>query len=409
MRKAWAAARGALGGLGAALLLLAAGCGAQPASDAPGATLEQPIVGGMLDDLHTNVFGTVTHEDANTVATCSSTLIAPNLLLTARHCVSQDVSQEVICGQAGLGAPFSADHIAATNAVDFSKITSAFQAREVQVAPGGNDNCGFDVALIILNSNIPTSVATPAVPRIDRDVQTGEQYTAVGYGIADNGKAGQRRYRPGLTVFCEPGRCGSSASSGIRENEFQGETGTCEGDSGGPAFDADGKVIGVDSRGSQDCGSPVYSAVASWKDWITQVAAHAAEVGQYTPPFWVTSGMSDPPVITEPPPPVSNPKGLGESCTAQSDCDTTAACYQPDGSSSAYCVQRCSTNSDCSASETCTALSATDSVCLAPAPATRHHGCSFSATNAASSWSFVASASLALFGFAVVRRRRRAR
>ena len=82
---------------------------------------------------------------------------------------------------------------------------------------------------------------------------------------------------------------------GVASSEWVGETGVCQGDSGGPALDAADKVVGVVSRGSTDCGNPVYGAVSSWKSWITEVALAAAASGGYEPPFWAVSGSSDPP------------------------------------------------------------------------------------------------------------------
>src|SRR5689334_18643448 len=82
------------------LLLGAAGCSSAPAERV--VTDRQAIAGGQLDSEHTNVFGMITQE-GDAVGACSATLIAPNLLLTARHCVSTDVNKEVICGRSDLG------------------------------------------------------------------------------------------------------------------------------------------------------------------------------------------------------------------------------------------------------------------------------------------------------------------
>ncbi len=183
------------GSVGLGLLLALGGCGGGAAPeggfDAVGID-SQGILGGEQDLEHRNVFGTVTHE-GNAGASCTATLIAPNLLLTARHCVSRNTTQQVICGQSELGESYPGTAIYATNAVTFREAREWFQGLEVAVPPGADDTCGHDVALIILGSNVPSSVAEPAVPRIDRDVVTGESYAAVGYGVADDGDAGERR------------------------------------------------------------------------------------------------------------------------------------------------------------------------------------------------------------------------
>ena len=159
--------------------------------------------------------------------------------------------------------------------------------------PQGNDTCGFDMAMVILtNAGIPANVAQPYVPRIDVDPVQGEIYQAVGYGVTNPAlpSSGNRMSRGNLRIQCAPGEC----RSGVEGTEFMGETGVCSGDSGGPALDAKGKVIGVVSRGVEPCDSPVYGSVSKWRDWILQVGREAAELGGYPPPFWVTTGKSDP-------------------------------------------------------------------------------------------------------------------
>jgi hypothetical protein len=97
-------------------LLTLAGCsssGGLPSERLADAAL--PIVGGQLDSLHTNVFGLVLRK-ADGIATCSSTLLAPNLLLTARHCVSEHVEDPVVCGSAGLGLADGPENFSASNA-----------------------------------------------------------------------------------------------------------------------------------------------------------------------------------------------------------------------------------------------------------------------------------------------------
>jgi len=368
-------------------------CSAAPSSETE-ASRTQAIVGGTLDTEHHNVFGTVSHV-GGLVGSCTATLIAPNLLLTARHCITAGEHSAVICGRAEFGETLPANQIFATNAVDFDASTRWFKGLEVAVPTEGDDLCGFDVALITLDSNVPASVAVPAVPRIDREVQLGEAYAAVGYGVRENGRAGQRRFLGDLSVECEPGRCGSS----VKASEFVGDAGICEGDSGGPALDSDGKVVGIVSRGLEDCGAPIYSDVASWKDLITEVATRAATLGGYEAPFWVKSGSSEPPKELPPPP------KLGDECSGPEQCPDASACYKPNGEEHSFCVARCETNADCGATESCTVVSnAGDAVCLAAqVPEQSEGGCSL--RGGAASWQWFGAAALAL----LARSRRRAR
>src|SRR3954451_4296321 len=63
------------------------------------------IAGGEPDTTDANVFLLFSHRGTDGVALCSASLIAPNLLLTARHCVANVTSEQVTCGKTTAGAP----------------------------------------------------------------------------------------------------------------------------------------------------------------------------------------------------------------------------------------------------------------------------------------------------------------
>jgi hypothetical protein len=309
--------------------LFALGCSAPGEGEGPNlGTAQQAIAGGKADYSHNYVFLLASHV-GDRGGLCTSTLIAPNLLLTARHCVSPSAGDEsVLCGDAELGEPYPPSAFAATNDPKPSGGSPLFHAAEVRVAPGGSDTCGYDVALVILDQNVPPQLATPAVPRIDREVMPGEPYTAVGYGENDAGfPLATRLEREGLSIACQPGSCGD----GVESTEFLGETGICSGDSGGPALDADNKVVGVVSRGGVGCDTPVYGTVTAWYDFLISTATDAAALGGYEAPFWVTTGSSDPPVVEgsggsdggggAPPEPAAT-------CTTSADCGDGLTCQR---------------------------------------------------------------------------------
>src|SRR5262249_27686370 len=116
------------------------------------------------------------------------TLIAPNLLLTARHCIAAGGSTNVICGQSKFGAPVAGGATVVTDDVTPRAASLFYHGADVRVPSDGDDTCGFDVALIILDRSVPAAQATPAVPRIDHEVVAGEPYTAIGYGVDDQGE-----------------------------------------------------------------------------------------------------------------------------------------------------------------------------------------------------------------------------
>jgi Trypsin len=365
-----------------AATLTALACSATAGEHAAGST--QAIAGGTEDDSHQNVFLLV-RESENSGALCTATLIAPNLLLTARHCVSPGTGDDhVLCGDSVLGEPYPASAFIATNDAQPRNSSPVFHAIDVRVPGVGEDTCGYDVALIILKQNVPADISMPAVPRIDREVQPGESYTAVGYGLNETGNStGSRMQLAGLSIECEPGSCGE----GVESTEFRGEKGICSGDSGGPALDAQGKVVGVVSRGGPDCSTPVYSTVTAWHDFIIDTAKEAATLGGYDAPFWVTTGLSDPPVLVgqggesgqggaagasgadadAAGAPIAVPVGAseGQACDSANGCETDLVCYTASNGATGRCSSVCNVTSDCNDGLLCQSAGSV-SVCALP-------------------------------------------
>ena len=361
--------------LAASMALVTMACGAGDRDEPVLDHVRSPIGGGQPDSVNTSVFMVVSQRGNAGVALCSAALIAPNLLLTARHCVSEVSEDEVTCGKTTAGALFPLGSLVALNAPSIDAAGPPFRVSALNVPNSGSEICGYDLALLTLATNVPASVATPLVPRVDRAVMRGEPYSAVGYGLDSSGEAssaGLRRVRAGLEVACAPGTCGG----GAEPSEFVGETGVCSGDSGGPALDARGKLVGVVSRSGSDCAHPVYGSLASWKSWLSQVAQQAAEQGEYAAPFWVTSGLSDPFVgsaganagVGAGGAPSGMPGIQGAKCAGPEQCGVAFACYSPTNSADdARCSAWCSKPADCANDSEC---SGSMGVCVAKAVAT---------------------------------------
>ncbi len=245
---------------------------------------QSAIKGGVPSPERSNVVGFAVLQ-GNGLGACTGSLIAPNLVLTAQHCVAPVASETVQCGQAGFGEPYAPSSFYVSTEAVITQQSAFVGVSEVVVPPGSGDVCGTDVALLVLAENLDVA---PLTPRISAPVDAGEPYVAVGYGDTGDGNAGdsfERRERGDLAVDCAGAACGTSS---IKASEFLGDTGVCQGDSGGPALDGRGQVVGVASRGGFGCTSPIYGSVASWSDWLRAEGEHAAEHGGYDAPAWVT-------------------------------------------------------------------------------------------------------------------------
>ena len=258
------------------------------------------IQGGAADTAST--FAVAVLDDQNSI--CSGTLIAPNLVLTARHCVaSDDGASAVDCAR---------DHFLPANAASTLRVSlaavadfdsAAFKVTKV-IVPTSTLFCGNDIALLVLDKLVSASQATPATPAIDPPLtdraKFGSTLTAIGYGTTAPGANddGTRRKRANIAIQCIPGDttlgC-DPADYDMTAAELGAGNGLCEGDSGSGGFEpsslASGKpiVIGVLSRASGDngtCADSVYVRTDTAGPLLVSAAKDAALMGGYTAPTW---------------------------------------------------------------------------------------------------------------------------
>ncbi|HEU4412967.1 MAG TPA: S1 family peptidase [Polyangiaceae bacterium] len=274
-----------------ALASLAAGCaeaGGEPEA-APG-RVGQAIAGGVDEEGHFEVVRVRRTRDGEG-SSCTGVVIAPDLVLTARHCVDRFREPVGACASSKAGRDAGGELAVTLREPGGAKHKLPVSPDGVRV-PGGEDNCGADIALL----RVPDMLrfrdggwVQAASPRLDRALRPGEPYTAVGFGDADaegNG-SGVLRRRDGLTVSCLGVNC--AASEGALPHEWEGEAGVCGGDSGGPALDEEGHVVGIASRSNaDDCAGPIYASVFAWRHWLREEALSAARLSAYRRPLWTT-------------------------------------------------------------------------------------------------------------------------
>lgn len=242
------------------LAIALSGCSASQANDAPRGSAHSSIVGGSDSDDTQNAVVRITNQvvAGGPLKLCTGTLVAPNLVLTARHCVSRTDSSP-LCRPDGtnLGGNALEDYDPAQMYVYVGNALPLYPNPSGRDTPdgvgarliheGGKNLCGRDLALIVLAE--PIAGAKTAPIRLDAPPLAGEPLFAVGWGRTKEYQLPPVRQQRELSVtelgpIADLGGYGSMAAS-----EFLTSEGPCFGDSGGPALaKGTGAVIGVESR-----------------------------------------------------------------------------------------------------------------------------------------------------------------
>ncbi|GGK06531.1 serine protease [Pilimelia anulata] len=185
-----------------------------------------------------------------TEQSCTGTVVARRIVLIAAHCKYAQGDKYLVYGRDDL-----ADATGAR-----IPITEYRQHPKYQANDGWRT--GFDVAVIVAGSDIPTpaGMAYPPIAKSGDPLPLGTEGTAVGYGKSDSQDANKntKLYKTTLPTV-DPKNCKQinfqyddkyMSCSGFGD----GSTGLCQGDSGGPYLH-DGRVYGVFSWLRTDCAS----------------------------------------------------------------------------------------------------------------------------------------------------------
>ena len=284
------------------LALAAVGCGlaSNEGNGEHTGMSRQPMVGGTVStaDQDSVVFLMKGQDES-----CSGTLIAPNLVLTARHCVAEPNESTDEC--VGYGATVSPSQMSIKVGVSAGWTVGSVAASGKQIiTPSTVNMCGFDVALIVLTRDVAGAMISPV--RFSA-LEANEATVTVGYGVDGNDRELTRRMQRTTTILgVGPAQVAYKMKDGNTFNYtapdgdvVTGES-TCFGDSGGPLFDMKGNVVAMTSRGPANAPE----GAAHGNGCIDMVSIYAgAKKNEATIRAAATAAGHPLPANVEPPPP----------------------------------------------------------------------------------------------------------
>jgi hypothetical protein len=246
----------------AAMAAAAAGCGGDDAgNDCRGVERGEAALFGAGPDAGSDqvdgVVALIAQTSARSGELCSGALFAPDMVLTARHCIERAGASSVLVGAA---------------------IQDAEQVLPIDYFYADEDR---DLAIAVLTAGAIARGREPSVIPLglQDELAIGERATLAGFGLDEDGNIGERRFVDEPIVQLD---------DELVVVDGAGKSGACVGDSGGPLLirrDGELRVAGVLSGGSSSCTDlDVYQRVTPVADWlreaIDEVAAERGETSR---------------------------------------------------------------------------------------------------------------------------------
>lgn len=203
--------------------------------------------------------------------TCSGTLIAPDAVLTAGHCVRSATLGDLTIRNVQVGHPGAQPERVNVLRVE---VHPQFDAQHAEL--------GHDLAVLRLVRPVTRAQPIPLAALNDNVMLAGPPIRILGFGVTRSGGRGSARLRGATLESLSPFHCFSGNVQGMAQTRFcaaSPEAGVCPGDSGAPAVLAVGgvpHVVGVVSMAVDNSSRCVESAavitrVSAFREWIATV------------------------------------------------------------------------------------------------------------------------------------------